>query len=71
MKAEQTSGDDDNKVESDEFHWLSDLGMNNNHTAMRLAVTRPTGWVKAETIGAQVAVQHCRCSNKKKFQRSI
>jgi hypothetical protein len=41
MTAEQTSGDDDNKVES-EFHWLSDLGMNNNHTAMSLAVTRPT-----------------------------
>ena len=42
MTAEQTSGDDDNKVESDEFHWLSaDLGMN-NHTAMSLAVTRPT-----------------------------
>ena len=40
MTAEQTSGDDD-KVES-EFHWLSDLGMNNNHTAMSLAVTRPT-----------------------------
>ena len=53
-----------------------------NHTAMSLmtGMLRPSGgawkyaanWVnwKAETIGAEVAV-HCRCSNKKKFQRSI